>query len=410
MARQAGAVLGRSSFRRGAWVVVATAAALLGASCSSDGDGGDSTPGGDAGARSEPSGGTTSAGAGGATDVGGAVDPGGNSGTAGSGGQNEGGTDATAGEGGTGANAGEGGGAGDGGTSAADFPESLSDTGLYSNIEAGEIAAEALAYEPAFELWSDGASKRRWVLLPENLQVDSSDMDYWEYPVGTKFFKEFSVDERRVETRMLAKSTSGWVAVAYVWNEDGTSALAAPSGQRAVLGTEHDVPKQDDCKTCHDKMPDMVLGFTALQLSHEREGVTLSTLIAEDRLSDPPAAPLTLPGDEATRQALGYLHANCGICHNPRSFVNERVGLSLWLTEESLGSVETTPTYLTAVGKPAELADVQSLIVAPGDPEASDLLKRMKERRTEEQMPPLASKLTDPDGIAAVEAWISSLE
>src|SRR5688572_32754644 len=33
-------------------------------------------------------------------------------------------------------------------------------------------------------------------------------------------------------------------------------------------------------------------------------------------LSDPPIGDFPAPGDETTSAALGYIHANCGHCHN----------------------------------------------------------------------------------------------
>ena len=98
-----------------------------------------------------------------------------------------------------------------------------------------------------------------------------------------------------------------------------------------MLGTEHDVPEQADCKTCHNEMQDFVLGFSALQLSHDQGGVNLASLIEGERLSAPPATPFTIPGDAAARGALGYLHANCGTCHNDRSSVMSRTPISMWL-------------------------------------------------------------------------------
>src|SRR5690606_3710289 len=114
-----------------------------------------------------------------------------------------------------------------------------------------------------------------------------------------------------------------------------------------------DIPSENQCINCHDKMPDIALGFTALQLSHDGEGVTLQKLSDEGRLSHPPAEPFSIPGTEVERAALGYLHANCGNCHQPRSFVANMVDMYLWLPTASLGDVASTPTVLTAVGKRA---------------------------------------------------------
>src|SRR6187401_1831200 len=97
-----------------------------------------------------------------------------------------------------------------------ELPARLRLTGLYAS-QAGElIAPDVRSYRPRFELWSDGASKRRWLWLPPGAQIDASDMDAWQFPIGTKFWKEFARDEVRVETRLLQRQPDGWIGVAYL--------------------------------------------------------------------------------------------------------------------------------------------------------------------------------------------------
>jgi hypothetical protein len=50
------------------------------------------------------------------------------------------------------------------------------------------------------------------------------------------------------------------------------------------------------------------------------------------------------------------------------------------------------------------------LRVAPGKPDVSGILYRMSLRGFGEQMPPIATKHTDPNGISAVRTWISGLQ
>lgn len=47
--------------------------------------------------------------------------------------------------------------------------------------------------------------------------------------------------------------------------------------------------------------------------------------------------------------------------------------------------------------------------VAPGAPDASAIVARMSTRDNDDRMPPLATDLTDPEGIAAVRAWVQAL-
>jgi hypothetical protein len=212
-------------------------------------------------------------------------------------------------------------------------PTSLSQTGLYSDTTAGTLTEGVRPFEPRFGLWSDGAAKSRWVYLPPCGPIDTSDPDYWNYPVGFKLWKQFDRTNAdgelvRVETRMIHKYTATkWFMSAYIWNEDQTDALISEAdGPTAFIsaenakGTEHDVPGQKSCEGCHFNMADKALGFTALQLDRDDapDGyVTLAVLEAEGLLSDPIARPITVPGTPEQAAALGYVHANCGHCHNP---------------------------------------------------------------------------------------------
>ena len=92
------------------------------------------------------------------------------------------------------------------------------------------LAEGVLPFEPQYALWSDSAAKKRWVKLPPGSQIDTSEMDYWVYPVGTKLFKEFTRDDVRVETRLLEKVGEGdWFMRAFQWNEAQTDAEARPT-------------------------------------------------------------------------------------------------------------------------------------------------------------------------------------
>jgi hypothetical protein len=274
-----------------------------------------------------------------------------------------------------------------------------------------------------YPLWSDGAAKRRFVYLPPGTNIDTSDMDYWGLPQGTRLWKEFTRDGVKVETRLLWKqgpAEADWYAVSFAWSDDGSEAIAAPNGVEDARGTEHDVPNETDCKTCHARQRGFALGFSALQLDHDDGDVNLPSLIASGSLSVPPAgteAPIfPLPGDEVTRTALGYLHGNCGGCHNPNSDVQMRTTILWHLETDSLATVEATTIYRTTVGQPPQVPSPfeYTSVIEPGQPAASVALYRMNERDPREDslvpMPPLATEEVDINGgVAAVAAWAESL-
>ena len=299
----------------------------------------------------------------------------------------------------------------DAGPLAPALPESLAQTGLFASGSSGPLAPGVMAYAPRYALWADDADKERWLYLPEGTQIDTSDMDHWQFPVGTKAWKLFSRDGKKLETRLYWKREQGWFRMAFAWNDAETEALAAPDGTPDVRGTTHDVPKRGACDECHDGTPDRLLGVSAIQLSTEGPGMTLASLAAEGRLSEPPAASGYALGAGTEWEALGYLHANCGHCHNPNSVAYDRLDLDLWLRVDQLDAPESTESWTTTVDVALTETDDETLTlrVTPGDSDESGLVQRMLTRGSERAMPPLASEAVDDDGVAQVRAWIDAL-
>lgn len=297
------------------------------------------------------------------------------------------------------------------------LPCSLSETGLYA-ADMVTLQPGVHPFKPNFALWSDGADKKRWVALPEGMKIDTSDMDFWSFPVGTKLWKEFSSDGVRVETRLIAKQPSGsWYAVAYHWRSDQKDADAVPNGVMDASGTAHDVPNSDQCLTCHSQMPDKALGFSAIQLSHERSDPsntqewTLGALMEANLLTNPPAAQFTVPFTEAQRNLFGYLHANCGTCHNPKGTQNTQTGLDMWLKVTDM----TKPVTESSVYRGLYNVDIAWMDgdrppatkrIAPGSLSNSAVYQRFITKGRDWSMPPLATEVVDPTAKKLLEDWI----
>jgi hypothetical protein len=196
---------------------------------------------------------------------------------------------------------------------AAPLPERLSATSLFVNGSTTIVRSENQPFSPQYPLWSDGATKRRWIYLPSGTFVDAARADAWEFPPGTRLWKEFSFGTRRIETRLIERLQDGsWRYATYVWNDDGSDAMLAPADGLASLRLSdthtYSIPSETDCRACHEGASVPVLGFTALQLSPDRDplaphaelhasDVDLRTLIARGLVRNLP-------------------HALCGHCHS----------------------------------------------------------------------------------------------
>lgn len=277
-------------------------------------------------------------------------------------------------------------------TRGTELPLRLSDTGF----DARDLR---VPFVPQYPLWSDGANKRRWIALPPGSAIDATQPDAWDFPDGTKFWKEFSIGGRKVETRMLWKRGGEWTFASYVWNDAQTEASLAPAAGlttevEVAPGRRHRIPSVDDCRACHVSKRVDVLGFTALQLSDDRDPnaihaeplepgmATLSRLLSTGRISNAPGHWVTHPPriqapDPETRAILGYLSTNCGSCHNADGGIPS-VNLNL----------KSYTTHTTHTTYPTDL-----------------MLSRMKSRRPSSQMPPLGTLVVDAEATARLQRW-----
>jgi len=286
-----------------------------------------------------------------------------------------------------------------------------------------------LPFSPQYPLWSDGAAKRRWIWLPPGTSIDATRPDAWEFPRGTKLWKEFS-NGHRIETRFIERrADGGWQFASYVWNADGSEASLAPAAGirvEAAPGGRYAIPAEDDCRACHEGAPVPVLGFSALQLSSDRDALAphadaggtwpdLRSLAALGVLENVQPGLLARPpriaaANPLERAALGYLHGNCGHCHNddgPLAVLDmtlaQRVSRPATATDV-VRSLRGVPSQFRAAGAPARAARV-----APGHAAASVLAVRMNSRDPLQQMPPLGTAVADVEALALIARWIDGL-
>ena len=173
-----------------------------------------------------------------------------------------------------------------------------------------------------------------------------------------------------------AAAGRGWLYAAYEWSADGRAAVLAPERGRGGAyafggGRSHTIPAASDCRVCHEsggRTP--VLGFSLLQLSPDRDP---GALHAEARTgprtstSRPSSAPGSSSGCRSRccatppriaaatpleRAALGYLHANCGHCHNGDGPLRN-LGLQLRHRTGADRAPGVATTVGTAIHKPA---------------------------------------------------------
>ncbi|MFT3697007.1 MAG: hypothetical protein QM831_27950 [Kofleriaceae bacterium] len=237
------------------------------------------------------------------------------------------------------------------------LPARLSDTGL--------DGSNVIAYTPRFALWSDGAEKQRWIDLPS--PVDASNAESWSFPIGTKVWKQFSANGVMIETRLIERTASGWLAQSYAWLDDDSDAVAVPDGVANARGTGHDIPGAGECLACHGGRKSFVLGYAHVQLDD-----------------------VAIAGDDAAVAAIGYLHANCSHCHNQDRPQHD--GARCFDPENSYDfSYTASQQSIETNGITAKILD------------------KITSRGFLKQMPPLATNVVDDQGVATIRAWFAEL-
>jgi len=189
---------------------------------------------------------------------------------------------------------------------------------------------------------------------------------------------------------------------------DGGAALEVMSAKRArELGVAAPVP---------------VLGFSALQLSPDRDplaphaekvagAVDLRGLAARGLLRNLSPELLAHPpriaaSDPAERAALGYLHGNCGNCHNdegPLAVLDLTLAQRVARPSPVLSSIVGVQSQFVPPGAPRD-----AVRLAPGHLASSDIAARMSSRDPLQQMPPLGTSAVDTEALALVSRWIES--
>jgi mono/diheme cytochrome c family protein len=249
-------------------------------------------------------------------------------------------------------------------------------------------------------------------------------MDHWMFPVGTKLWKEFQFADsqnrfHRVETRYMTKRSDGsWELATYLWNVDESEAQLAPEDGVSDYydmghGVMHDIPANFQCNACHSRGGDPVLGFDALQLATQSVGQdwNLSRLVADHVLTQPPSTtPAIQSSDVLTRNTLGYLHSNCGSCHNP-SGAAKFTGMYL-RHEGSPVHENDEPAIATTINQIANFwipgTAPPNMRIIPRDPDTSVLFYRFQ-TTTADRMPPMGTKIVDRSEVALLRQWISEL-
>lgn len=322
-------------------------------------------------------------------------------------------------------------------------PATLSQTGAFSNLGNLEPAQGLIPYDMIDDFWSDGATKKRWMAIPNNgshntanEQIQYSEEGEWVFPEGAVLVKHFDLpineanpaQTRRLETRFTIMGQGGAVyGLTYKWRADGSDAdllatsldesytIATPSGPRTQ--TWH-YPSRTECLTCHNQAVGGTLGprtrYLNKNFTYPTTGITANQLVTlsalgilNQTITDAQVnnfLTIAAPDDGTAsleHRARSYLDLNCSYCHRPgtgnRGVFDARLSTPLENQGYIYGALNN------------QLGNTNAYVIEPKNITNSILHYRMNSRDPQVMMPPLATNMVDLEGVQLVEAWINSL-
>lgn len=314
------------------------------------------------------------------------------------------------------------------------IPETLSETGAFSDLVALEPETGVTPYAINQPFWSDFAIKSRWFSIPDiEAKIEFSDTGNWTFPSGTVWIKHFEIEtvvgdpssRRRLETRFLVKNDSGIHGFTYKWNEAETEAhLVDEAGEdelieildgegQALRQQAWRYPARSECLQCHTPVGGYAAGFGTAQLnrlidygSGETDQLRRLSDVGYfvEAIGETEILPKLANAEDDTAsleyRARSYLHANCVSCHQPGGTAQ-----GFWDARQSTAILDAGVLNGELVNNEG---DPNLKVVVLGDPANSMLLRRIS-TRGEGSMPPLASSELDARGIALLSEWIANL-
>ncbi len=317
--------------------------------------------------------------------------------------------------------------------------EKLSDYNLFTgDLKNLEPAEGVLPYELNTPLFSNYALKSRFIWMPSGKSATYNEEDIFDFPVGTIIVKTFYYDndfqdpsqgKRIIETRLLIRQETEWIAIPYLWNDEQTEADKHIVGRQTTVNWKHFdgsersanyvVPNQNDCLGCHN------VNNTIQPIGPKARNIN-STLAYEDGSmnqlekwsatgylsgvlspENAPAVPIMNDANNGTleERARAYLDVNCGHCHNPQGPANNS-GLNLYYNETNPVALGICKIPVAAGGGSGGL----SYGIVPGKPDSSIMVYRMESIEIDVAMPELSRSVIHTEGVQLIKDWISTLE
>lgn len=305
------------------------------------------------------------------------------------------------------------------------------------NMKDQNPSLNVIPYEPASALFTDYASKKRFIWMPEGVQANYvADNKILDFPVGTALIKTFyyttiqpANSTQIIETRLMIRHANGWKFYEYLWNDEQTDAdlVAGPDfvngssksitfkkPNSEIITTNYRIPSDAECLACHkiNEIPTPI-GVKPQNLNHNftfnngSKNILLK-LKEQGYLASYPSSIVSTIDYHDTSKPLdlrvrSYLDANCAHCHQDEArcyYRPIRFPFSLTNVDSNIG-------ICLVADEP--ISPILTKVIAPGNFSKSVLHYRISTNDESERMPLLGRTIIHDEGVALIEEWISGL-
>lgn len=294
-----------------------------------------------------------------------------------------------------------------------------------------------IPYEPASSLFTDYASKKRFIWMPDGVAATYvADNKVLDFPVGTVLIKTFYYTTiqpgnvtKIIETRLMIRKDDGWKFYEYLWNDDQTEAdlvsgidfvngstktitFTKPSGQ--TITTDYRIPSDAECFACHkiNEIP-IPIGVKPQNLNHNYTYGNVSKKILQKLVdqgyldSFPSSIASTVDYHDVTQsldlRLRSYIDINCAHCHQDEARCYYRpVRFPFDLT-----NIDTNIGICLVADE--EISPTLQKVITPGNFSKSILHYRLTSNDESQRMPLLGRTIVHDEGVALLEQYISSL-
>ncbi len=346
--------------------------------------------------------------------------------------------------------------------------ENLSNYNLFSDASdpTSNPNGTGIPYDLSTALFTDYASKYRFVFVPEGKTANYSEYEVMDFPVGTVLVKTFALpddtsnregNETLIETRLLINRADGWTSLPFYWESTTDASYVVAGKTVSDVSTTHKgelktfdylVPQKNQCTKCHTISPMLQgsddnrtgifkpIGPKARFLNHDytyndatgpenqilkwvEAGILsgaptdLNSIDTAANFNDSVAID-GLDSDALILAARSYLDINCAHCHRselsiPEEFYEGPAGDS-GLQVEFNRDFDTAPSKFgvckSAVASGHE--DYPKNII-PGHADRSYLPFRMNSLDGTHKMPELGRSTVHTEGVDLIKAWINNM-